>query len=239
MKRFSFFLQEEENLQEGINDPNLFKAIFMAGGPGAGKSFVSTKATDVTQGLKVINSDTALQFLLSKAGMSKKMIGMTPEELEKFAQKRARGRDITAKMKKLYLNGKLGLIIDSTAEEYKRIVREKKELEDAGYDTFMIFVNTSLEVAQANNQRRDRVLDPKIVETAWKDVQKNIGRLTNLFKGSFQNVDNDKDEKDPKMINVFRRLTRYVKAYLKRPLKSKLAKQWIADRQKLVQKGKS
>ena len=239
MKRFSFFLQEEENLQEGINDQNLFKAIFMAGGPGAGKSFVSTKATDVTQGLKVINSDTALQFLLSKAGMSKKMIGMTPEELEKFAQKRARGRDITAKMKKLYLNGKLGLIIDSTAEEYKRIVREKKELEDAGYDTFMIFVNTSLEVAQANNQRRDRVLDPKIVETAWKDVQKNIGRLTNLFKGSFQIVDNDKDEKDPKMINVFRRLTRYVKAYLKRPLKSKLAKQWIADRQKLVQKGKS
>ena len=239
MKRFLFFLQEEENLQEGINDPNLFKAIFMAGGPGAGKSFVSTKATDVTQGLKVINSDTALQFLLSKAGMSKKMIGMTPEELEKFAQKRARGRDITAKMKKLYLNGKLGLIIDSTAEEYKRIVREKKELEDAGYDTFMIFVNTSLEVAQANNQRRDRVLDPKIVETAWKDVQKNIGRLTNLFKGSFQIVDNDKDEKDPKMINVFRRLTRYVKAYLKRPLKSKLAKQWIADRQKLVQKGKS
>ena len=84
MKRFSFFLQEEENLQEGINDPNLFKAIFMAGGPGAGKSFVSTKATDVTQGLKVINSDTALQFLLSKAGMSKKMIGMTPEELENF-----------------------------------------------------------------------------------------------------------------------------------------------------------
>ena len=239
MKRFLFFLQEEENLQEGINDPNLFKAIFMAGGPGAGKSFVSTKATDVTQGLKVINSDTALQFLLSKAGMSKKMIGMTPEELEKFAQKRARGRDITAKMKKLYLNGKLGLIIDSTAEEYKRIVREKKELEDAGYDTFMIFVNTSLEVAQANNQRRDRVLDPKIVETAWKDVQKNIGRLTNLFKGSFQIVDNDKDEKDPKMINVFRRLTRYVEAYLKRPLKSKLAKQWIADRQKLVQKGKS
>ena len=239
MKRFSFFLQEEENLQEGINDPNLFKAIFMAGGPGAGKSFVSTKATDVTQGLKVINSDTALEFLLKKAGMSKEMIGMTPEELEKFAQKRARGRDITAKMKKLYLNGKLGLIIDSTAEEYKRIVREKKELEDAGYDTFMIFVNTSLEVAQANNQRRDRVLDPKIVETAWKDVQKNIGRLTNLFKGSFQIVDNDKDEKDPKMINVFRRLTRYVKAYLKRPLKSKLAKQWIADRQKLVQKGKS
>ena len=239
MKRFSFFLQEEENLQEGINDPNLFKAIFMAGGPGSGKSFVSTKATDVTQGLKVINSDTALEFLLKKAGMSKEMIGMTPEELEKFAQKRARGRDITAKMKKLYLNGKLGLIIDSTAEEYKRIVREKKELEDAGYDTFMIFVYTSLEVAQANNQRRDRVLDPKIVETAWKDVQKNIGRLTNLFKGSFQIVDNDKDEKDPKMINVFRRLTRYVKAYLKRPLKSKLAKQWIADRQKLVQKGKS
>jgi hypothetical protein len=171
--------------------------------------------------------------------MSKEMIGMTPEELEKFAEKRARGKDITAKMKKLYLNGKLGLIIDSTAHDYKRIAKEKKEMEDAGYDTFMIFVNTSLDVAQANNLRRDRKLDPKIVEDSWKDVQKNIGRLTNLFRGSFEIVDNDKDEKDPKMINVFRRLTRYVKGYLKRPLKSKLAKQWIADRQKIVQKGKS
>jgi|TARA_Y100000034_G_scaffold127386_1_gene180099 dephospho-CoA kinase len=239
MKRFSFFLQEEEILQEGINDPNLFKAIFMAGGPGSGKSFVSTKATDVTQGLKVINSDTALEFLLKKAGMSKKMIGMTPEELEKFAAKRTRAKEMTAKIKKLYLNGKLGVIIDSTAHDYKRIAKEKKEMEDAGYDTFMIFVNTSLDVAQANNLRRDRKLDPKIVEDSWKDVQKNIGRLTNLFRGSFEIVDNDKDEKDPEMVNLFRRLTRYVKAYLKRPLKSKLAKKWIAERQKLVQKGKS
>ena len=239
MKRFSFFLQEEENLQEGINDPNLFKAIFMAGGPGSGKSFVSTKATDVTQGLKVINSDTALEFLLSKAGMSKEMIGMTPKELAKFAEKRTRAKEMTAKMKKLYLNGKLGLIIDSTAHDYKRIAKEKKEMEEAGYDTFMIFVNTSLEIAQANNLRRDRKLQPKVVEDSWKDVQKNIGRLTNLFRGSFEIVDNDKDEKDPKMINVFRRLTRYVKGYLKRPLKSKLAKKWIAERQKIVQKGKS
>ena len=239
MKRFSFFLQEEENLQEGINDPNLFKAIFMAGGPGSGKSFVSTKATDVTQGLKVINSDTALEFLLSKAGMSKEMIGMTPKELAKFAEKRTRAKEMTAKMKKLYLNGKLGLIIDSTAHDYKRIAKEKKEMEEAGYDTFMIFVNTSLEIAQANNLRRDRKLQPKVVEDSWKDVQKNIGRLTNLFRGSFEIVDNDKDEKDPEMVNLFRRLTRYVKAYLKRPLKSKLAKKWIAERQKIVQKGKS
>ena len=27
-----------EPIEEGVNDPNIFKAVFMAGGPGAGKS---------------------------------------------------------------------------------------------------------------------------------------------------------------------------------------------------------
>ena len=28
-------------LQEGVYDPGIFKAFFMAGGPGSGKSFIS------------------------------------------------------------------------------------------------------------------------------------------------------------------------------------------------------
>jgi len=35
MKSFYSFLEE------GVNDPAIFKAVFMAGGPGSGKSFVT------------------------------------------------------------------------------------------------------------------------------------------------------------------------------------------------------
>ena len=32
-------------LQEGVYDPNIFKAFFLAGGPGSGKSYVARRTT--------------------------------------------------------------------------------------------------------------------------------------------------------------------------------------------------
>ena len=49
-------------LQEGLYDPNIFKAFFLAGGPGSGKSYVATKATGGT-GLKTVNSDDAFETM--------------------------------------------------------------------------------------------------------------------------------------------------------------------------------
>ena len=61
-----------KQLQEGLYDPNIFKAFFMAGGPGSGKSYVVRKSTGGT-GLKIVNSDVAFEKLLKKAGLSLKM----------------------------------------------------------------------------------------------------------------------------------------------------------------------
>ena len=33
-------------LREGLNDPDIFKAFFLAGGPGSGKSFVAGKTLE-------------------------------------------------------------------------------------------------------------------------------------------------------------------------------------------------
>ena len=61
-----------QDLQEGLNDPNIFKAFFLAGGPGSGKSYVVRKTTGGT-GLRVVNSDPAFEKLLKDAGISLKM----------------------------------------------------------------------------------------------------------------------------------------------------------------------
>ena len=55
-----------QELQEGVYDPNIFKAIFLAGGPGSGKSYVVRKTTGGS-GLRIINSDDAFETLLKKA----------------------------------------------------------------------------------------------------------------------------------------------------------------------------
>ena len=50
------------DLQEGVYDPNIFKAFFIAGGPGSGKSFVVRKTTGGL-GMKVVNSDDIFEEL--------------------------------------------------------------------------------------------------------------------------------------------------------------------------------
>ena len=150
-------------LQEGLYDPNIFKAFFLAGGPGSGKSYVAMKATGGT-GLKTINLDDAFEHLLNKAGLSLKM---PPEETEPRDIVRGRAKDVTAKREKNYLEGRLGLIIDGTGKEAEKILRQKAKLEELGYDTYMIFVNTSLDVALQRNAERPRSLPEPIVVKSW------------------------------------------------------------------------
>ena len=95
------------DLQEGLNDPNIFKAFFLAGGPGSGKSYVVRKTTGGT-GLQVVNSDDAFERYLEMAGLSKKM----PSSEEKPRDvERARAKKVTKARQEGYLEGRLGLII--------------------------------------------------------------------------------------------------------------------------------
>ena len=64
---------EENILNEGARDPGIFKAIFLAGGPGSGKSFVAQKLFGIPEkvnvsktGLKMVNQDSELELLLKK-----------------------------------------------------------------------------------------------------------------------------------------------------------------------------
>ncbi len=52
------------DLQEGPNDPGIFKVIFFAGGPGSGKSYVANELGLISRGLKVLNSDDAFEYLM-------------------------------------------------------------------------------------------------------------------------------------------------------------------------------
>jgi dephospho-CoA kinase len=207
-------------LQEGLYDPNIFKAFFLAGGPGSGKSYVAMKSTGGT-GLKTINSDDAFEHLLNKAGLSLKM---PPEETEPRDVVRDKAKELTAKVQKNYLEGRLGLIIDGTGREVDKILRQKAKLEELGYDTYMIFVNTSLDVALERNADRPRSVAEPIVVKSWKDVQANIGKFSNIFRAGFIVVDNNNAGED-----VFKEVYKRVKGLLRKKVKNARAKNWMAS----------
>ena len=212
-----------EDLQEGLQDPNIFKAFFLAGGPGSGKSYVVRKTTGGS-GLRVVNSDDAFESLLKKANLSLKM---PAEEEEPREVQRKRAKELTTKRQKNYIEGRIGLIIDGTGKDYDLIARQATQLKQLGYDVHMIFVNTSLDTALERNAKRDRTVPDNIAVTLWKTVQSNIGKFSQYFRQNFLVVDNNDADED-----VMTPVYKQIQSLLKKPVRSPLAKQWVMQQMK-------
>ena len=222
-----------DQLQEGVYDPNIFKAFFLAGGPGSGKSFVVRKTTGGL-GLKIVNSDTAFEKLLKDADFSLDFRDMSPEKTLERDKIRKRAKEVTDKMKSNFVAGRLGLIIDGTGAEYGKIEKQVKMLQQLGYDTHMIFVNTSLDTAIERNNKRDRKLPLDIVKTYWNNVQSNIGKFQRLFgRKNFIVVDNNNAKED-----VFLKVFKSVRKLATRKVKNYIAKQWIDNQLRLKKMSK-
>ena len=208
------------DLQEGVYDPNIFKAFFLAGGPGSGKSFVVRKTTGGL-GMRVVNSDDIFEKLLDKEGLSKKMPASEKEPRDVVRQ---RAKELTAKKKANFVEGRLGLIIDGTGKDYDKIARQATKLKQLGYDIHMIFVNTSLDVALERNAERPRSVQEPIVVKSWKSVQSNIGKFSQYFRQNFVVVDNNDAGED-----VFNKVFNQVMSLAKSGVQNNLGKQWIAN----------
>ena len=207
-------------LQEGVYDPNIFKAFFLAGGPGSGKSYVVRKTTG-GMGMKIVNSDDIFEKLLDKEGLSKKM----PEsEKEPRDIVRAKAKRLTSAKKANYLEGRLGLIIDGTGKDYDKIAGQATKLKQIGYDVHMIFVNTSLDVALERNAKRARTVPESITIKSWNDVQRNIGKFSQYFRQNFIVVDNNDANED-----VFTKVFKQIKSLVRKKVSNPVAKMWIAS----------
>ena len=207
-------------LQEGVYDPNILKAFFLAGGPGSGKSYV-VKRTTGGLGLKVVNSDIAFEEKLKDAGLSTDLRELDPEVRDEV---RGRAKKVTAKQKANYVNGRLGLIIDGTGKDYNKIADQATQLKQLGYYLHMIFVNTSLDTALERNAKRDRKVPESLVIKSWNDVQKNIGKFSQYFRRNFIVVDNNDSEEDV-MGPVFKQVRSLAMAKVQNPTGLK----WIAN----------
>ena len=213
---------KEEYLQEGVYDPGIFKAYFLAGGPGSGKSFVTANAF-AGLGLKLVNSDDILTRYLNKEGLSLKM----PEkEKEKRDELRQKAKITTQDRLDLYLEGRLGLIMDGTARDYNKISGQQRLFKLLGYQTIMLFVNTSLDVALERNANRARSVPENIVKTNWNTVQSNIGRFQKLFQpANFYTIDNSSSEKEL-VTTTLNKAASIVRRTMNQP-HNFIAKQWI------------
>ena len=211
--------QFKQIIQEGVYDPGIFKAFFLAGGPGSGKTYVTNRATG-GMGLKMVNSDIRFERYLQKAGLSLKMPDSEAGARDPLRQ---RAKQITGDQMDRYIRGRLGLVIDATGRDYDVINRQRSMLQMLGYDSYMIFVNTSLQVALERNRTRTRSVPEAITRKSWQTVQNNIGKFQNLFGRSNMIVVDNNNAKENELLNVYKEVRRLINV----PVRNYVAKKWV------------
>ena len=254
-------------ITEGVLDKSILKCVFMAGGPGSGKSYVSKeifgmpKETSVSTSydMKVVNSDREFEYLLGQFGLETGGwetldIDQWPEEVYQMATGvdsqgnkvdsdmmsiRDKSKAITNRRLKQYTKGRLGIIIDGTGHNYSKLSTKKKEMEHMGYDCYMVAVNTSLEVAKMRNQTRKRALPEDLLEKSWNDVQQNLGKFQSLFRANFKIVDNSKFLKPEHARNKFAKIMGDgIDDFIKKPVKNPIGKTWIKNQKRMIKNKK-
>ena len=248
-----------EMITEGVDDPGILKCVFLAGGPGSGKSYTAKEIFGVgktaissvsASGLKLVNSDTAFEKALKDNGINPKDLAKYEDENGKMwnfiagednpNSIRNQAKKITKQQQAFYEAGRLGMIIDGTGDEVMKIKKKKEHAESLGYDCYMIFVNTSLEVAQERNASRDRTLSSELVEEIWKACQNNLGAFQSMFGGNFIIVDNteykkyqskvrDRKSGEIKIVDtaIAQNIQKSINAFLRKPIYNQIGKKWI------------
>lgn len=196
MKRNIFNLNEhfESLLQEGVHDKAIFKAVFLAGGPGSGKDYVLKHTLD-GHGLTEISSDKAYDHLMDKENLNKE-IPEDEEEARKHLKKRVKSTNDLRHT--LAFNGRNGLIINGTGDDHQKVKKIKRELEKIGYDTHMIMVNTSDEVSKQRNIERSQkggrpVPENTVRKPKWDAVQAARQEHAKEFGNNYIEFDNNED----------------------------------------------
>ena len=212
------------DLNEGPNDPGIFKAIFLAGGPGSGKSYAARKLGLDSLGFKNINSDNAYEYLLQKHD-----VDMDPASLasKQGQELRKRAKQLSDLQKQGWLAGRLGVVIDGTAKDPDKILNMKASLEALGYDTSMVFINTSLKTAMQRNLKRARTVSTAMLADAHQQVQKSLPKLKQVFGDAYIEINSDNTktfERDLASAN------NAISSLMNKPL-SDTAKKWINQQQ--------
>ena len=218
----------------GVYDPGILKAAFLAGGPGSGKSYVARSVFGLTStsfapsGLKLVNSDPFFELLLKREGIDPADLADLPSMTYRYATEaptgpRMRAKALSEARASAWIDQRLGLVVEGTGRRFEKIQGMRERLQDLGYDTAMVYVNTSLPVALARNARRSRRLPEREVTRLWNESQENMGRFQTLFgRRRFYLVDNSRP------VPVDATIVRAVERFVQAPLRNPIGKRWIS-----------
>ena len=140
-------------------DRGQFRAIFVTGGPGSGKDIIIREAIAEARAVE-LNTIQAFDYLQDKVRLSER----------------------TGDLRREAIRNRSPLIINGPADDYDRIMTIKEELEELGYETMMVFVNTTNEVSKERNEKLNRMISESLRFDKWQESQKFHNNFAQQFK---------------------------------------------------------
>lgn len=181
---------------EGARDTHTFKALFVLGGPGSGKTTLAKMIAN-SYGLRRVDVDSFYEMIKVRELLKQGQLnpGEPAQEIpvpDEVTQDPVWTRSEQARIsqRETYLSGRLGLVLDETGRYYPSIENQVKDLQRLGYDVAILLVDVDIETARARVQRRPRKINPSIVEQFHQEVRKNIPRYQQLLGSNFLIINN-------------------------------------------------
>jgi shikimate kinase len=178
-------LTEQERIDEAINKlKHPFKAIFILGPAGAGKTFFS-KQIGVPKEFETSNPDEKIEAEFGKFGLSLKF-ATKEEDLDTFEKQqtfREKLQNATQSQTFNWLNQAKPIVFDTTGEDVMKMGVRMEELKTAGYDIGVIMINVPTDVSVETDKKRDRTVGKptKDISLQYQDeVKKDRGYFTLL-----------------------------------------------------------
>lgn len=150
-------------------DRGIFKAIFVTGGPGSGKDIIIREAIPEASAVEY-NLNQAFDYLSDKGRLAERNTGDMRLEAIRFRKP---------------------LIINCSADNIEKITYVKEELEDMGYSSMMVFVNSTNEVSKERNSRLSKMMVESLRYEKWQKSQENKKEFSEMFQ-HFVTFDNTK-----------------------------------------------
>lgn len=167
-----------------------FRAVFMSGGPGSGKTYLRDKIFGGVH-FRIADSDKIQETFAKNKNAS----------LAPFGRDYERSRELNLKRSNVWADSGYPIVIDITGRDINLVYSLNNKLISNGYDTGMVFVYADLNAALNRNDTRERRVDPEFLKQAWSDAQENVSKYKALFRERFVFLDNTNSINDPALFN--------------------------------------
>ena len=185
---YSYLLEEPDLLDEAsiLKNKHPFKALYIFGPAGAGKTHIKNHILGVPGDFKTSNPDERIESVFPTFGISMKFANSEAGDDAELEDLQQTSRKILQGAERAHVANLISianpLIFDTTGEEVPKQAEKIKALNKLGYDIAVMLINVPTEASVERDTKRKRTVGQERTTTISKDYQEAVVQHRGYYK---------------------------------------------------------